>query len=126
MSTTINHKYIKLKKGVNVWDLLSMKPELMEMLAFVSRFAHEHNLPCLISSITDPAKNRVTKSHAQGRAFDLSIRGWPIGKIKLLIYLINERFKKVGAIGRKSGLSRPVVYHKVKGNVYHFHFQVRP
>lgn len=119
-------KYIKLKKGVKAQDLLLLKPEALQILAFVSKFAWENDLNCVITSLTGPARGRITKGHKEGRHFDIRSRNWPIEKIKLLEYLVNQKFKKIAAIGRKSGLPMACIYHKVSGNVYHFHFQVRP
>lgn len=119
-------KYFTCKDGVNIEDLMYMNPYLLKMLTSLALYCSEHQLPCVVTSIMDDAEGRVSKTHEQGRAFDVSVRDWPELHIHRVVHQFNQKYKDVGAISSKDGKSRPVVYHKVDGNAFHFHFQVRP
>lgn len=118
--------YFSCKNGVNIEDFYAVNPYLFKIFTSFLIYCTENRLPCVITSIREEARGRVTNTHASGRAFDASSRGWSELHIHRLIKKINEEYKSIGAISKSDGESRAVVYHMVEGNAFHFHFQVRP
>jgi hypothetical protein len=108
------------------WD--SVHENLLGLLDFAVDFATDHDLPILITSIIRPKIKGVSKSktHEEGRAFDLSVRGWTKELIKKLVNQLNEKFK-TGAISSTDLKEREVVYEDgvTAGTAPHLHFQVR-
>lgn len=117
---------LTLKPNVDVFDLLAMHSSLYAILSFVLGYCQTHSLPCVVTSIMDEAEGRISRTHQEGRAFDVSTRGWSEFHIHRFVKMTNERFKDIGAISNVDMVPRAVIYHKVEGSEYHFHFQVRP
>jgi len=124
-------KYLKSmahKIGVKPsdWDLV--KPNLLLIADFVVDYATDHDLPILFTSIIRPRIKGVSKSvtHEEGRAFDLSVRGWNRVLIDKLVILTNDKFH-IGAISITDGKEREAVYEDgiTAGLGAHLHFQVR-
>lgn len=121
-------EYFKFKSALKVNDLRMIHPKLLIMFAFVLDWATQRSLPIVVTSmIRTPEENRQLGSksftHPEGRAFDISIRGWSTDEIDDLIHEVNDKFSDIGAL-TTSGESRPVVFHD-NGNGPHFHFQIR-
>lgn len=126
-------KQAKHKVGVSNhdWDLVN--PKLIDAAIFVLDWAAEYKLPVVFTSIIRE-KLPVSKSntHAEGRAFDISVRGWTTDHIDDLLADSRTFLKNIGALAYREGklISTPAVYHhEVKDGVdygAHFHFQVRP
>lgn len=116
------------KKGVNPNDWFSVADDLAKIAEFVCHYAFTMNLPILFTSIIRPKIKGVSKSktHEEGRAFDISVRGWPKKYILELVKMVNEAFS-VGAISASDGVEREAVYEDgvSAGTAPHIHFQVR-
>jgi len=97
---------------------------LMIMIAFHS-YTQKNGLPCRITSTTEAVQGRKEKTHAQGRAFDASSRGFSSGEIFSLLRHFNTTYPHIAAISSKTGKKTLVTYHKMEDGEYHFHFQVR-
>jgi hypothetical protein len=90
-------------------------------------YASVRGLPVSITeTVTTPEEDqklkRVSKSHAEGRAFDLSTRGWDEQDIALFMKNFNQKYAAVAAIGG-SGKPTLIVRHDT-GHGDHFHFQI--
>jgi hypothetical protein len=72
----------------------------------------------------DKSVVRVSDTHIQGRAVDVSARGWDKESITKVVAYINKKYASIGAIGIKDGVPRAIVYHDA-GHGAHFHLQVR-
>jgi hypothetical protein len=120
---------LKHKPEVNPDDWYSVDENLLQILDHVIDFAANEDLPILITSIIRPKIPGVSKSttHEDGRAFDLSVRGWTIKQIQKLVVEVNANFRSVGALSMKSKQSTAAVYEDgVSAGVgAHLHFQVR-
>lgn len=98
------------KAGVNPNDWTKVHPNLLVVLDYVIEHCHAHNLPVVISSIIRPRlKVSKTDTHSEGRAFDISVRGWQIEDIEFLVDCINADLY-VGAISKSDGLEREALY----------------
>lgn len=117
----------ELKKGVKLEDITELSPALLPVFTFVVLYCHTHKLPCRITSlINDRDKvHAISRTHAEGRAFDLGIEGIPGFHVKRLAYHANLQFREIAAIGFDSGKPEAAV-DKAHGTGPHIHFQVRP
>lgn len=121
------NKYWHHKPEVNISDLQNIKPELMMLFAaFVYYCNKVGKLAVITSIITDSVVGRKSKTHDQGRAFDARALGWSDAEVNKLVKYFNRKFVDIAAISASDREPRAVVHHKVDGNAYHFHFQVKP
>lgn len=119
----------KCKRESDIAQLNSINPFLFKMLAHIIVMCSEHGVtPVITSVIRTPEENAavgaVSKTHIEGRAIDISIRGWDKDFIKQVETEINFLFSNVGAISASTGKPRPIVVHDV-GFGAHIHVQTR-
>jgi hypothetical protein len=112
--------YFQIKDDVNVYDLQYLDPFLMMMLAFTLRFMKDHEEPVTITSLTDDSPLRKTDTHAEGRAFDMRVRGISRAVLKHLVWEINRRYGAIYGTGPADRTPRVAILKKD-----HIHFQVR-
>jgi len=106
-------------------DLLELKEHAHTLLGFVLSFCMVHNLPIRFTSIkSDNVTGRVSTSHIESRAFDLSIKNWPSGSAWKLCQEINEKYGYLGAYSNSDGKQRACVLHDV-GQGQHLHIQCK-
>lgn len=122
-------EYFKLKHPMKINDLRMIHPNLLKVIAFSVGYCFEKKLPCVITSILrskeeNQALGSKSMTHVEGRAFDLSVKGWSTDDIDDFIFAINDEFESIGAISAIDGKSKPIKFHN-NGNGDHFHLQVR-
>jgi hypothetical protein len=71
----------------------------------------------------DQALNRVSSSHREGRAFDVSIRTWNPTILRTFLEFFNAKYSHLGAVSKSDGIRRFIV-HKPHGTGPHLHVQV--
>jgi hypothetical protein len=117
------------KAGVNSMDWHKVNNKLLILAGYTLIFCKERSLPIIFTSIIRPQIKGVSKSktHEQGRAFDLSVRGWSQDMIKLFVDRINKEFK-LGAVSLTDGTEREAIYENgiSAGKGAHIHVQCRP
>ena len=117
------------KKGVNVQDWNNVNDKLIVLAGYTLIYCKENYLPLMFTSIIRPKIKGVSKSrtHEQGRAFDISVRGWTIDKINDFVSKINNKFK-LGAVSMTDGVEREAIYEDgiSAGLGAHLHVQCRP
>lgn len=119
------------KAGVNKDDWDKVHPNLLVVADYVLAHAETYGLPVVFTSIIRPGIKgvSVSKTHAEGRAFDISVKGWSPEDIKFLVDAINEKLH-IGAISFSDGKEREALYEPTvlkNGKVIktaHLHFQV--
>lgn len=125
------HQYYTFKEyrlTGDVHDMVGMTflhPILQIMHAQIILYCYINNLPYDITRTLGkgiPGVS-VSKTHAQGRAFDFSVRGWKQEDIDKLVADFNERFSLFGAISYSDKKPRLMVYHN--GTGWHIHVQIR-
>ncbi len=110
----------------NISELQYISPWLLIILADVVLWAKQRSLPVVITSIVREEDDGISESttHQEGRAIDLSVRGWSQANIENLAKYLNDKYgKKIGT----SPAGKPTIvckYHN-NGNGWHFHLQVR-
>lgn len=102
-------------------------PWLLVILGAVALWCHSRKLRCCVTSIVRPLNDGISesKTHQEGRAIDLSVKGFTQEQIEELAAYINDKFKFCGAISSKTMKPVTCLYHN-NGNGWHFHIQVRP
>ena len=113
-------------KNVNLEDFKMVHPALLVLHTATVLYCNEYNLPCEVTSIMSDRDglNESTQTHVEGRAFDLSVKGWTDTHIHRFVYLMNRDYADIAAISQSDLKPRAVVYHDV-GHGEHLHFQVR-
>lgn len=99
------------KDGVNRSDWQKVKNNLVLMALAVAWYCYKRNLPLLFSSIIREGilGVSVSKTHIEGRAFDISVKGWTEKDILDLVLWMNETFN-IGATSISDGKEREVIY----------------
>jgi hypothetical protein len=97
---------------------------LMDLLVWLwSRRVYGVCTETVSTMLEDEALKRVSSSHREGRAFDISTRGWPDGlALEAIEYLVSKH-GHLGAISRGSGKPTLVVHHDA-GTGPHLHVQI--
>lgn len=113
-----------LKSNVDVEDLTRIHPNLLLLFAHINKYAYDNNLPVTVTSITGAAFGRRTRTHKEGRAIDVSLRGWPEEFIEDIELTFNKLFKNEAAISASDLKPRAIVVHDA-GTGNHIHAQVR-
>ena len=106
-----------------------VKDTLKSVLEEMKEWADEKKLPFLITATVsthdeDLELERISLTHVEGRAADISVRGWDeesIQEFRNYFGAIHADIAAMNAAGEK----RLVVYHD-NGNGLHFHVQIRP
>ena len=123
-------EHFSFSDDTSIYELMFIHPQLMVMVAFVNNYCYENSLELKITSlIRTPEENQrlgsVSRTHIEGRAADLSLKGFTLEQVKDLEHEINKRFADIGAISSSDGLPKPIVVHN-NGHGYHAHLQIRP
>ena len=131
------------KVDVNRSDWRQVQEELLDLANWMADYCKEHYIPMVITSIIRGKIPGISTSdtHAEGRAFDVSIKGMTTDDIDDILITCNRYFaKNFGAISSSDGIARAVIYEtyghvgpfkameylRVSTNVVpHLYFQVR-
>jgi hypothetical protein len=116
----------ELKDDCKLSDIQKWQTGTLLVYCRVYLFCLEYNLNCLITSLISDRKNTqsTSRTHEEGRAFDISTHGWSNVHIEKLCFLLNGEFLDIGAIGKDS-IVRVAVYHNFNGQGDHIHCQIR-
>lgn len=106
---------------------LYLHPLTMMIMAEMIHWAHIRAIPVSVTETLtteeeDSKLKRVSKSHQEGRAFDLSTRGWTEDQIKLFTEEFSKKYASLAATG-SSGSPALIVRHDT-GRGDHFHVQI--
>jgi hypothetical protein len=100
----------------------------IEIMADMYQYAVDNNLPFTVTAAVstyaeDLALNRVSATHRERRAFDISDHGWSSQNIQDFCEHFNFKYADIAAISNETG--KPLlVYHHDNGHGYHFHVQI--
>jgi len=99
------------KDGVHKEDWPKVKNNLIIIALAVAFFCFKRKLPLLFTSIIREGIPGVStsKTHIEGRAFDISVKGWKDSDIFDLVYWINETFE-IGAVSASTGKESAAIY----------------
>lgn len=101
--------------------------EASMVLCDVILWARNKQLPVVISDAVttlaeDEALKRVSSTHREGRAFDISTRGWAKDAVDECVRVFGFKYRHLAALGQ-DGNPRLVYFHNA-GTGDHLHFQV--
>ena len=126
---------VKFKDGETAKEFDSIESTLRMILNDMARYCslsgYDFIITDLLSSVFDDARlRRVSTTHQDGRAADVSVRGWPEGFVNKFISNFDYTHGHFGAISKKDGQQRLIVRHNVKrpdGSMGgdHLHVQIR-
>ena len=106
---------------------LSLDIELLKIIPYMIEWCNKNNLPFVVTRGLSENIEGVSKSdtHPEGRAIDVSVKGWSKEKIENFISYWNASgfCKSYGAISASTSTPVLVVYHD--GTAMHFHIQVK-
>lgn len=106
---------------------LNLHPITAALLFYSFIWAKQRELPFIVTDTVsteqeDRELERVSTSHKEGRAWDLSLKGWTHDDQTDFFIDFTDKFGHLGAL-TTSGERRLIVIHN-NGNGYHLHFQI--
>jgi len=104
-------KALPHKAGVDSSDWDKVKNNLILLALAVAFYCSKRGLPLLFTSIIREGIKGVSisKTHIEGRAFDISVKDWSQKDILDLVLWINQSFS-IGAVSLSNGQENEVVY----------------
>ena len=105
-----------------------LHPAILMILFDAQNWALERNIPFLVTETVttkeeDDKLSRISSSHRQGRAFDLSVRGWSTKDINEFRTYFSRKYIEYAALTKSSGQPSLVIYHD-SGHGAHIHVQI--
>lgn len=119
-------KQFTIKDDCTMEDFKMLNPNLLILFSTLLNFARNNDLPvCITSIITDRNGIRTASTtHEEGRAIDISVKGWDAKDIQGLISVMEYHHSNISAISASTLKPRPVVWHD-SGYGDHLHLQVK-
>lgn len=123
---------LRHKDGVYNRDWLSVKTNLLLIADWLMSFSALRGCPILITSIIRAriAGVSVSDTHEDGRAFDISVRGWLRKDIDACVEECNRALGHIGAISKSDGIKKCAIFEDDKFDASgkqikwkHIHFQ---
>lgn len=99
------------KPGVDKNDWYKVKNNLILLALAVAFYCSKKGLPLVFTSIIREGipSVSISKTHIEGRAFDISVKDWSQKDIMDLVMWINQTFS-IGAVSLSNGQENEVVY----------------
>ena len=116
---------LKREPGAELEDMLIMKGSLQIMLGFLNTFCEMNKVPCLLTNISHKFPVSKSNTHPEGRAIDVSVKGWSILQVRDCVEYLDAKadILGIGAYSLADGKRRVVVHHDA-GLGAHLHIQV--
>jgi hypothetical protein len=126
----VTYPSIEFKSSKEREEFSQISPRLQFILEDMARWVHANGFRFIITDLLSDAYDdirlgRVSTSHAQGRAADVSIKGWPKDFQKKFELFFESAYSNDGAYSKRTGQINLVEIHD-NGNGAHAHIQVRP
>jgi hypothetical protein len=117
---------VEFKDDVKPDDIRFFTPNCAILFLEAIRYFEDNGFPMVVTSIKSDRGGiqTISTTHEDGRAFDVSSKGFSERKIKDVVSHFNSQFKNIGAISYSDLVPRAVLHHD-SGYGAHFHFQVR-
>lgn len=119
----------KLFKSETIkYRLFSLNPITVMLLCEMATWASDNGMPFLVTETfttyeEDKRLSRVSPSHREGRAFDVSTRDWTEEKIKKFMDYFGTKYAKIAALAGNPVKPQLIVRHDT-GAGDHFHVQI--
>ena len=105
-----------------------MHPQAQELLLEMIAWANDNGIQAIVTETAttyaeDLKLKRMSSTHREGRAFDISTKGWSTVEIIAFQQFFEPRYGHLGATSHKTGAPRLIVHHDA-GTGAHFHVQL--
>ena len=122
------HTYVKFKDKEAGDRAFFLSAQCIEIMNDMAAWCEDRQLPFVVTATVstpdeDHCLNRVSSTHREGRAFDISIHGWLEVAISEFIRTFSDQFLHVAALGGATNKPELIVRHN-NGNGDHMHVQV--
>lgn len=122
--------YIKFKSKKEESEYPLLKKRLKIIAQDMAQYCQIHGFEFIITDVLsdgseDKKLKRVSKSHTDGRAFDVRSRVWTEDFRKKLEKHFEEKYKEWAALSGKTLKPNLIEYHN-SGTGFHFHVQIKP
>lgn len=120
-------KLFDVNDGVKLNDILEIDASMLVLFTRAVLYCKEYNLPCVITSIKGDRDNikSSSKTHSEGRAIDMSVKGWTDQHVHRFCFIINRDYSDIAAISSTDNVPRAAIFHD-SGYGPHIHLQVKP
>lgn len=117
---------LTFKEDVDPRDIRLMTSLCVILFTELINFCKHRKLPLEITSLVNDRGNVKAKSstHEDGRAFDVSLKGWSAFDIDDCVSYFNTYYRNIAAISSRDQKERAAVYGDPL-HLDHIHFQVR-
>lgn len=124
------YPYIQWKHPSLLDEWKHLRPMAQEIANEQARFCELHNQPFMITDIMSEAQEdlrlkRVSKSHSEGRAWDIRTSWWPLLFKTDFETRFEILYREEAARSKTTGLPNLIFYHD-NGNGPHAHCQIKP
>jgi len=116
------------RKANQMEELMQVDSRLLVIWSYIVNWSIERKIVAEITSIYRkyPDGISTTLTHSQYRAIDFSTKNWTKKQMQEIFKDVTIVFRRWGAISSTTGMSTPIIFHRIKGGGYHGHIQVRP
>lgn len=115
------------KEGIDPTDMHGLDPKLLIIWGHFLMFANRNNLPVEVTNISHKFRFSKSSTHPEGRAIDISSRGWQQTDIDNVIEYVEKVAGHYGAYSIRDHRQRPVIHHELFQDGVsmgaHFHLQ---
>jgi hypothetical protein len=117
--------HFTVKSEVDMLDFLLIHPFLLLILSDINFYCYKENIPFTVTRIVDAGIPgiSISKTHEEGRAFDMSVHMMTDAQIKKLADHFNAKYATYGALSL-NGIDRAVVVIHASP-ILHGHIQIR-
>jgi hypothetical protein len=107
-------------------EIMWLSPVLLLILADAITWAEQRHLFVRVTSLLREMNDGISVSttHQEGRALDISVKGWSQQNIEELSKYLNDKYAPKLGTSPVGKAPLVCVYHN-NGNGWHFHIQVR-
>lgn len=99
---------------------------LEDMASWVTAHGHEFIITDLLSEeLEDKKLKRVSSSHREGRSADLRVKNWPLDFRKKFEDYFENKYIKIAAVSKATGLPNLVYIHDNGFSGIHTHISIR-
>lgn len=121
------HPYIQWKTPQVKARAKFMSAQCVEIMNDQAAWCQDRKIPYVVTETVttlDEDRNlkRTSRTHREGRAWDISVRDWIETAIAEFMKEFSKRFQHVAAIGAKTGKPELIVRHV--GSADHMHVQI--
>lgn len=105
-------------------DILELTGYSLIVLGYLKYFCEQTGLPLILTNVLNKYPESISETHPDGRAFDVSLKGWPEDLIKKCIIFLEDKCMHFAPISLRTGKPRLILRHDI-GLGDHLHIQTK-